>query len=339
MSKSKGRDKLPDMLLATAEGKENCCVIKTISAADSFVLLGSSEEVIEKTGCDGWLTSVVVRVPQELGRGLVGVVFRHALDAVCSSCEKQVTENSVLFISITNDRQGLKTRVVGSWNVPVLGVKFWIREDMHINITTPTGWFTTDFREAHEDGSKEIWYVSPKKVFCFLLRPSVEYLLEAAKALYFERLAVRRDDLLHELMEKIADQEKRAEEQRCYVVGVEEELERAKGSARDYERQFDKAEKKFALCIRNYERRLERAEKEFVTLEDELTVVCRALDTEYDVHMASEEKLFFENDRLSSLVEDLGVRVKQAERAYCLLERKLPDYHLDLLDEKDEEVA
>ena len=272
MRDKRGSQKLPSSLLATTWDKENCCVIKTTKSTDSFVLIGSSEHIVKKTGYDGALSSMVICTPRQSEKGSVGVVLERELEGTfCTCCGSNVREHTILFISIVGDRNGRpKTHIEETFTVSVPGVKLTVSDGLFVDLIAPNGKFTTNFRKSHESNGEHVWYVPARKIFCFLVRPSLEFLLEAAKCTYFERLAVRRDDLLQKLMEDV----------------FEEEDER----------------------IENYRMRLDTAERELATLEDEMTEMCCAQDREYDEHDAAEEKAASEIVRLRERIEELEMR-------------------------------
>ncbi|TSD01486.1 MAG: hypothetical protein Greene101415_202 [Parcubacteria group bacterium Greene1014_15] len=283
--KNGGEKKLPDALLATTEDKEHCCVIKTVLSTDSFILLGTSEQVKEtKRGSDGRLKSIVIGTPAQPEKGLVGVVVRHIVpDTRCSCCESEVHQDTVVFISVTTDRNGRpKTHLSLAFSVPVSGVSISISDGAFVDLVTPAGKFTTNFRKSYES-CEHIWYISPHKMFCFLARPSLDFLTEAAKSLYFERLVLRYDDWRQQLMEETSETE---------------DIEQALESTR---RMNEK-----------YRERIEAMELEFAGVEDEMTEICREQDEESEAHEEVEEAWIAEREKLLEVIEDLELRLDQA---------------------------
>ncbi len=292
MRKKRGGEKPLDALLATTEDKEHQCVIKTVSSGDSFVLIGSSESVVKKTGQNGRLTSIVIKTPNQGEKGLVGVVLRRELeDTFCRCCESQVIQQTILYISVACDRNGKpKTQISEEWNVPLVGVKFSVEDGSFVDLIAPFGKFTTNFRKAYDSGKEHVWYVPARKMFSFLVRQSVEFLLEAAKCAYFERLALRRDDMLQVLMEDIFE--------------YEESLDKLEAHARDLEHQLARVQS----SAENYRNRLNVAEGELVVLEDELTAICRDRDADRILEQDDDSQ----NAQLRKRIRELEYMVEDA---------------------------
>lgn len=278
----------PDALLATTEDKEHCCVIKTVSAADSFILLGSSEPV-KKTerGFDGRLKSIIVGTPLPSEKGLVGVVVRHILpDTQCSCCGSEVHQDTVVYISVSADREGRpKTHFSDAVSVPISGVSLSVTDGAFIDLSTPAGKFTTNFRKSEEETREHLWYVSPHKMFVFLARPSLDFLKEAAKSIYFERLVLRNDEWRQQLME---------EDPLGEIERLEQMLENVRSTN----------EKQCARIL--------AMEQEFAGFEDEMTEICREQDEEEEAHLDAEESLITERTKLLEIIKDLELRLEQA---------------------------
>lgn len=292
MWKKRSGGKLLNALLATTWDKEGRCMIKTVSCRDSFVLLGSSEQIVEKTGHGERLTSVVIDTPKQGEEGLVGMVLMQELeDTFCRRSDAKVIKKTILFILMTSDWRGRpRTKVSETWIVPLAKVQFSVDDDFFVELVTSLGKFTTNFRKAYESDKNHIWYVPARKMFCFLVRPSCEFLLEAAKCAYFERLALRRDDLLRNLMGDIFERDEELQKRDAHLFQLTQELALARSS------------------VENYKRRVDVVEKELFDLEGELTTLCR----EQDARMILEPDDASRNALLRKRIEELEFELEDS---------------------------
>lgn len=328
MRKKKGGEQLLNALLATTWDKENHCVIKTVSPTDSFVLIGSSEQVVKKTGPEGCLTSIIVKIPNQGERGLVGIVLRRELgDVLYGCCDAQMIKQTVLFILLTSERSGKpRAQISETWIAPLAKVKFSIDNEFFVELVTPHhGKFTTNSRKAYESRKEHIWYVPSRKMFCFLIRPSCEFLLEAAKCAYFERLALRRDDLLQNLMEDIFEHGDELEKRDIHLCQLQQDLDTTRSS------------------VENYKRRVDFVEEELFALENELNDMCREEDArmlleaeeEYNDYARLRKKI----RELEFCLEDSGYFKADMERLVFCLRKLLSKKGKGVLYESLVEVA
>ncbi len=327
---SSRKKKLPECaLLVATEDKEHCLVVTTTHPADSFTLLGSSEQVLEAVKSGGGLSSIVVGTPRFGEKGLVGVIIRRILsDVQCNSHEE-----CIKFILVESDRNGSpKVQFFDMWTVPLSGVSFTVSDGWIVDLIAPTGKYTTCVRKMLETNEEHLWFLPARKMFSFFVRPSLDFLVEAAKCAYFELLTLRREDILRALMEEVLEHENVVEDLMLNTEGLyaeleklhateEENLERIETLSHELSLQKSCADRAHVLenavldaryVAEQYKQKFDALSDEIVLLEDSLTSVCRQQDVEYDLYLEKEEELHEENSCLSETLLDLQLELEQA---------------------------